>query len=263
MGSYPSHYDGATSCAWFADAPRPTIPIPSTPIEGSGVVCGIEFNGKSRVHAWATPTTTTVRNSIDTLAHQLAPDGVFEVPGMFIGGYTGDWDEAGYVTQRFAEAHIYPAVPDNQYPWVQYNSWKYGARNQRSPATCSYRYLPRIGHRSSGDAIWGGARTIGDWHPNSAKFPRGWQPSAARAKQYGMRFGVHIAMAQCAPDAPDCTEHPEWLIHTYDDSLGRGSCALGIAPARDWIIAQISRLIETEGIDHNTGGEDMVKYCPY
>jgi len=262
MGSYPSHYDGATSCAWFAMRPPPHDTNPQHPNQGSGVVCGIEFNGKSRVHAWATPTTTTVRNSIDTLAHQLAPDGVFEVPGMFIGGYTGDWDEAGYVTQRFAEAHISPAIPDNQYPWVQYNSWKYGQEINEAQQLAVIDICHELGIEVVVmDLGW--ARTIGDWHPNSTKFPRGLAPLAARAKQYGMRFGVHIAMAQCAPDAPIAQAHPEWLIHTYDDYFGAGILCFGHQPCRDWIIAQISRLIESEGIDYIIqDGEDMVKYCP-
>jgi len=262
MGSYPSHYDGATSCGWFAMRPPPHDTNPQHPNQGSGVVCGIEFNGKSRVHAWATPTTTTVRNSIDNLVHHLAPNAVFEVPGMFIGGYTGDWDEAGFVTQRFAEAHIHPALPDQHYPWVQYNSWKYGQEINEAQQLAVIDTCHELGIEVVVmDLGW--ARTIGDWHPNSTKFPRGLAPLAARAKQYGMRFGVHIAMAQCAPDAPIAQEHPEWLIHTYDDYFGAGILCFGHQPCRDWIIAQISRLIEVEGIDYIIqDGEDMVKYCP-
>lgn len=35
MGSYPSHYDGATSCGWFAMRPPPTTPIPSPRIRAA------------------------------------------------------------------------------------------------------------------------------------------------------------------------------------------------------------------------------------
>jgi alpha-galactosidase len=36
----------------------------------------------------------------------------------------------------------------------------------------------------------GWARTIGDWRPNPAKFPRGLRPIADRAHELGMKFGI-------------------------------------------------------------------------
>jgi alpha-galactosidase len=77
-----------------------------------------------------------------------------------------------------------------------------------------------------------------------------------------MRFGVHIALAQCAPDAPVAHEHPEWLAGTYDDYFGAGRLCLGHAPCREWLTAQILRLIDEDGIDYLIqDGEDMVKWC--
>lgn len=262
MGSYPSHYDGATSCAWFAVRPPPHDRDPHLPNSGPGIFVGIEFNGKSRVHAHATPTTTHIRSTIDALAHPLAAGDMFEVPAVFIGRYAGDWDEAGYQTQRYAHAHIHPALPDDRYPWVQYNSWKYGQEINEAQQLTAIDTCHALGIEVFViDLGW--ANCIGDWFPNAEKFPRGLAPLAQRARQYGMRFGVHIAMAQCAPHAPIATEHPEWLIHTYDDYFGAGILCFGHEPCRDWMIAQISRLIETEQIDYIIqDGEDMVKFCP-
>ena len=262
MGSYPSHYDGATSCAWFALRPPPHDRDPEQPHQGDGLVAGIEFDGKSRILASATATQTSVISHIDALNHRLAPQQLFEVPGHFVGRYHGDWDEAGFVTQRFAEQYIHPPRPDDRYPWVQYNSWKYGQEINEAQQLQVIDACHDLGIEVFViDLGW--ARCIGDWRPDPVKFPRGLAPLAARAKQYGMRFGVHVALAQCAPQAPIATEHPEWLIHSYDDYFGAGILCFGNDPCRAWIIAQLSRLIEEEKIDYIIqDGEDMVKYCP-
>lgn len=73
MGSYPAHHWGPSSCAWFAL--RDGLPDwnEAPPKRGRGVVCGIEFNGKSRLHAWATTEHVHLVSRIDDLAHRLAP----------------------------------------------------------------------------------------------------------------------------------------------------------------------------------------------
>jgi alpha-galactosidase len=77
-----------------------------------------------------------------------------------------------------------------------------------------------------------------------------------------MRFGVHIAIAQCAADAPIASQHPEWLASTYDDYYQAGTLCFGNDPCRTWIIEQVSNLIEQHGINYIIqDGEDMVKRC--
>jgi alpha-galactosidase len=132
------------------------------------------------------------------------------MPAFFVGCYTGDWDEAGYATQRFAEAYVHPPMPDERYPWVQYNSWKYGQEIDEAQQLAVLERCAALGIEVAIlDLGW--ARTIGDWRPNPAKFPRGLRPIADRAHELGMKFGVHVAIAQMAPDAPAALAHPEWL----------------------------------------------------
>ena len=126
MGSFPAHYSGTSSCAWAAVRVGPTDVHDPTPLSGDGLVVGIEFNGKSRLRAWMTGHVAYLDNRMDDLNHVLKPGTSFEVAPCFVGFFRGDWDEAGYATQRFAEAYVHPPIPDDRYPWVQYNSWKYG-----------------------------------------------------------------------------------------------------------------------------------------
>lgn len=262
MGSYPSQYWQATDCGWFAmRSDQPGWYEQPAP-DGPGLVCGVEFNGKSTLRSWADAQRAHATLEIDALRHRLPPGGAFEIPAVFLGRYDGDWDEAGYRTQRFAEAHVHPALPDDRYPWAQYNSWAYGQE------ICEAQQLEVIDRAAKLglelivlDLGW--ARRIGDWRPDPQKFPRGLKPLAERARAYGMRFGVHVALAQCAFDAPAAQAHPDWLIGPSVDYFGAGALCLGHAPCRDWLIEQLSALIRDEGVDYIVqDGEDMVKACP-
>ena len=262
MGSFPSHHNGPSSCAWFALRPPPhDYDDEQPPNAGPGLVCGIEFNGKSRLLAWAEPEASHFRSVVEALAHTLAPGGSFAVPACFLGRYYGDWDEAGYVTQRFAEAYVHPPRPDERYPWVQYNSWKYGQAINEAQQLAVIDRCAELGVELVVlDLGW--ARAIGDWRPDPQKFPRGLAPLAERARSYGMRFGVHVALAQCSPEAPVAQEHPEWLAGGYDDYFGAGFLCLGHAPCREWLAGELLRLLEEQQIDYIIqDGEDMVKLC--
>ncbi|HAJ37886.1 MAG TPA: alpha-galactosidase [Chloroflexi bacterium] len=261
MGSFPAHYTAPTSCAWVALRDGAPDVDPETPGSGAGLVVGIEFNGKSRLRAWATDDAACLESRIDDLAHRLQPGEAFELPAFFVGAYHGDWDEAGYATQRFAEAHVHPPMPDDRYPWVQYNSWKYGQEINEAQQLAVLERCAELGIEVVVlDLGW--ARTIGDWRPNPEKFPRGLRPIAERAHELGMKFGVHVAIAQMAPDAPAAIAHPDWLAFGGDDYYGAGAICLGHKPCQEWLIEALVRLIEEERLDYIIqDGEDVVKRC--
>lgn len=262
MGSYPSQHWSPTSCAWFALlADRPGSWFDRPPEPGPGLVCGIEFNGKSTLCAGADERQASIVSTIDELRHPIAPGETFEIPAVFLGRFDGDWDEAGYVTQRFCEAHVCPPMPDDRYPWAQYNSWAY---DQDIDEAQQLRAIDRCAELGLELAVLdlGWARMVGDWRPDPVKFPRGLKPLAERARAHGMRFGVHIALAQCNAQAPIAKEHSDWLIHGAVDYFGAAPLCLGHAPCREWLIEQISALIRDEGVDYIIqDGEDMVKRC--
>jgi len=262
MGAFGAHYWAPTSCAWAAlRTGLDPSDDPDAALSGDGLVIGIEFNGKSRLLAWSQGDHICLRSTIDDLAHLLAPEATFDIPACFLGRFHGDWDEAGYATQRFAEAHVHPPLPDDRYPWAQYNSWGYGqdineAQQMEAIARCAELGIEAVVM----DLGW--ARCIGDWRPDPAKFPRGLRPLSARCAELGMRFGVHIPLAQMNLAAPAAQAHPDWLIHTGDDYFGAAPICLGHAPCREWLIGEILKLIDEEGVNYIVqDGEDMVKRC--
>lgn len=261
MGSYPSQHWKPTSCAWFALLADKDGWYDESPEDGNGLCCGIEFNGKSRIIAGATVDETYIKGNIDDLEHKLLPEKSFEIPPFFIGQFNGNWDEAGYVTQRFAEDSIHPTMPNEHYPWVQYNSWAYGQDINEEQQLKAIERCAELGIELVVlDLGW--ANMIGDWKPDPIKFPRGLKPLAEKCHSYGMRFGVHLALAQCNTNAPIAKENPEWLIHNKNDYFGAAPLCLGHEPCRNWLIEQLNELIINEGIEYIVqDGEDMVKLC--
>jgi alpha-galactosidase len=77
-----------------------------------------------------------------------------------------------------------------------------------------------------------------------------------------MKFGVHVAIAQMAPDAPAAQAHPEWLAFGGDDYYGAGAICLGHRPCQEWLIESLVRLVAEEQLDYIIqDGEDVVKRC--
>jgi hypothetical protein len=262
MGSFPSRTWEPTSCAWFALRDGPPDRPGETPRSGQGLVAGIEFNGKSRLRAWADLESVSITSAVDPLNHHLGPGETFAVPACFVGLYEGDWDQAGYVTQRFAEAYVHPPMPDDRYPWVQYNSWGYGQDIDEAQQLEAVERSARMGVEVVVlDLGW--AAEIGDWRAHPGKFPRGLAPIADRAHELGMKFGVHIPLAQANVSSPVARQHPDWLIHTGNDYFGAAPICLGHRPCREWLIGELVRMIDAHHLDYIVhDGEDMVKCCP-
>ncbi len=183
------------------------------------------------------------------------------MPACFVGLFEGDWDEAGYVTQRFAEAHVHPPMPDERYPWVQYNTWGYGQNIYEAQQLAALGPCVQMGVEAIVlDLGW--ALQIGEWRADPVKFPRGLAPVVDRAHELGLKFGLHIPLGQAHTSSPVVQRNPDWLIHRDADYFDAAPLCLGHRPCRDWIIAEILRTIDDYHVDYIVyDGEDMVKVC--
>ena len=100
-----------------------------------GLFTGWEFDGRTK---------TTVRqdgskgyvqfnSTVLDLNHPVKSNSEFQVPNTFIGLFHGDWDEAGYRTQRFVESVLARPAPDSKtFPYVSWDSWAYQEQDRRT-----------------------------------------------------------------------------------------------------------------------------------
>ena len=100
--------------------------------------CGRGWPVTSPISTAAWTTSTTCSSPAQPSRWLRALSASFTATGM----------RPGYVTQRFAEAHVHPPIPDDRYPWVQYNSWKYGKEIDEAQQLAVLGTLRRAGHGS-------------------------------------------------------------------------------------------------------------------
>ncbi|NJN17555.1 MAG: alpha-galactosidase [Oscillochloris sp.] len=88
---------------------------------------------------------------------------------------------------------------------------------------------------------------LGDWWPDTQKFPNGLQPLIAKVTALGMQFGLWIEPEMVNPDSDLYRAHPDWVIHfpTRARTEGRNQLILnmGRPDVQDYLIAKLDRLL--------------------
>jgi alpha-galactosidase len=112
-------YSGAygQQCSWFALRDE----------QNFGLFAGWEFDGRALGVVDHNPSKGLLQLSvpIEGIDRTLAQGEELVMPPFFIGMYQGDWEEAGYVTQRFVEAAVAQPPSDSRFPYVIWDSWNY------------------------------------------------------------------------------------------------------------------------------------------
>lgn len=242
----------ARDIAWFAFRDQ----------NRNGLFAGLEFDGRAQLTLERAGGDGSLRlyANVPGLHHPIEAREVFTLPGAFLGPFQGEWDDAGYQTQRFTEAVLAPPAPLD-FPWVSWDSWGYGfdinegillENAERAAALGIELFVVDLG--------W--ARQIGDWRHDPIRFPRGLRPLSDKVHQLGMRFGLHFALADAAPDSPVLREHPNWTSSETDDYFGAVSLCLSNRETRAWVVAEAVRMIDDYNVDYIVqDGENMVKRC--
>lgn len=241
-------------CSWFAIRDG----------YNRGIFAGWEFDGltNASVRRGANATEVQLSARVSDLNHQVGSQKVFRIPPAFIGLFVGDWDEAGYRTQRFVEAALAKPLPDNKnFPYLVWDSWAYQADINEQILRLEAKKAAELGVEVFiVDLGW--ATRIGDWVADPVKFPNGLRPLSDYVHSMGMKFGLHFAFAEADPDSAVMQDHPEWVATESDNYFGGLSLCLANQPARDWIVAQAVRMIDDYAVDWILqDGENMVKRC--
>lgn len=255
-GSAFEVYSGAhgEQCGWLALRDSDT----------RGLFAGWEFDGRTKTTVRQVGTNGYVEFSaaVLDLNHPVAPATDFAMPSAFLGLFHGDFDEAGYRTQRFVEAVLAKPAPDGKsFPYVSWDSWGYQDQINEQTLRRNADVAASLGVEVFiVDLGW--ARSIGDLYANPDKFPSGLAALSDYVHALGMKFGLHFALTEVDPASPVLQANPDWTSTEDDEYHGAVSLCLSNQPARDWLIQQGIRMIDDYGVDWIVqDGENMVKQC--
>lgn len=226
-----------------------------------GLFLGWEFDGRATVRVEREADAVRISSEIDEMYHSVEAGQWFAGPWAFAGLFHGDWDDAGYAVQRFAEAALAKPRPDGPFPYVMWDSWQYRQDLDEETLRQNAEIAARLGIEVFVvDLGW--ARDLGDWRPDPKKFPSGLRAFSDYVHSLGMKFGLHFPLAE-AGDASDLMGlFPEWRSSDRYFYFGSESLCLSHQPARDWVISEGIRIIDEYGVDWILqDGENMVKRC--
>ena len=239
-------------CGWLAFRDR----------ANRGMFAGWEFDGRADTSIRHDPDGTLRLSSlILQLNRPVAAGQDFTGPSGFIGLFQGDWDDAGWATQRFTEAATAQPPPDDAFPYVIWDSWAYQTNINEAELMRNAEIAASLGVEVFVvDLGW--ARAIGDWHPDPRKFPFGLKPLSDHVRSLGMKFGLHFPLAEAAAQSPVLKQNPSWRSSQSYGYFEAESLCLSHRPVRDWVIAEGLRIIDEYGVDWILqDGENMVKRC--
>jgi alpha-galactosidase len=242
---------GGLECTWFAIARA----------DDTGVFAGWEFDGLADATVKRTDTSLALGVSPRGLHHPVTFNDVYESPASFIGVFQGDWDEAGFRTQRYAEAAIAPRTPDANFPYIAWDSWGY--EKQINEATLRREVDIAAEHGVELFIVdLGWAKQMGEWVEDPAKFPSGMRALSDYVHSKGMKFGLHFVISEAMANSPVLRENPSWACSTNYNYHGAVSLALGHRPVQDWVIEEGVRMIREFNVDWVLqDGQTMVKEC--
>jgi len=229
-----------------------------------GLFTGWEFDGRAKttVRQDASKGYVQFGSAILDLNHPVDSNAEFEMPGAFIGLFHGDWDEAGYRTQRFVEAVLAKPAPEaKSFPYVSWDSWAYQDKIDEQMLRRNAEAAANLGVQLFiVDLGW--AQGIGDWHADPVKFPNGLGALSDYVHSLGMKFGLHFALAESAPTSPVLQDHPDWTATDGSSYFGARALCLSNQPAQDWLVQQGIRMIDEYHLDWILqDGQNMVKQC--
>lgn len=232
--------------------------------QSRGLFAGWEFDGKSKttVTQQRSANILQLSSTIQSLNHPVAPGEDFQLPFAFLGFFHGDFDEAGFRTQRFVEAVLAKPMPDAlMFPYVAWDSWAYGQAIDEDTLKLNAEIAAKNGvELFIVDLGW--ARAIGDWYEDPQKFPHGLASVSDYVHSLGMKFGLHFALTEADAQSPVLQANPDWTSTENDDYHGAVSLCLAHQPTRDWLVQQAIRMIDDYHVDWILqDGENMVKSC--
>ena len=95
-------------------------------------------------------------------------------------------------------------------------------------------------------------RSLSDWTVDPRKYPHGLHPLIEHVHSLGMTFGIWFEPEMINEDSDIHRAHPDWVLGSEDQTLGRQQKALNMAlPAvRDYLYDRMSSILRDHQIDY-------------
>jgi len=248
--------------------PIPWIAI-QDPAGGRGWYLGIESSGRVRIaiqRSQEQPGQLRVTAGLtpeNGYLARLAPGETLRVPAVFLGCYQGEMDDGCNQMRRWVKANICPPVRDKNYPLLVNNSWGSGMAVDEKLARTMIDESADLGLEMFHiDAGW--FRGVGDWFPDTTKFPKGLAPIADYVHSKGLKFGLWVGWTQggsqrdqTGPDRPLSVFDPQmkdWFTRNVASGWKPGeftgeTVCLADPRAEKWCLNALRRMVKDYKLD--------------
>jgi hypothetical protein len=231
----------------------------------AGWFAGIEFSGRTRISLDRTNDRLTTVLGLNPqpgpFRTRLMPGEKFEAPTVFLGAFAGGPDAAANQLHTWVRTVLGNPVTwkDPNYPYTVNNSWGGGMKINEDLALHMMTDAKQLGlEMFHVDAGW--FRGVGDWYPNSQKFPHGLAYIADAAHKQGMRFGLWVDWTQAgldtAPGALNARDPKvrDWLVTDLAPSWKpeefKGQTVdVGAPAAHEYLEKEVNRIITDYHLD--------------
>jgi hypothetical protein len=265
---YRWHGTSSTYAHAKTNEPREVIPwflVEGTVGKNQGWYVGIEFSGRTEL------TLERNGNSIKgscglnpepgPFRTRLQPGETFRTPTIFLGASQGGAENAGNILRRWVRAVLgNPQTWSNpHYPLLVNNSWGGGMNVNEDIDQAMIQDAANLGiEMFHQDAGW--FRGVGDWYPNSQKFPHGIAAIADDAHQHGLKFGLWVDWTQAAfdtePGALNARDPKvrDWMVTDlppdWEPEPFKGQTIdLGVPAAKEWTQHEVERIVNDYKLD--------------
>lgn len=230
-----------------------------------GWYVGIEFSGRTRISLQrggdALQGAAGLNPEPGPFRTRLAAHESFTTPTVLVGAFSGSTDEAGNGLRSWIAKVLGNPLTwaSPQYPYTVNNSWGSGMAVDESMALRMIRDSAELGLEMFHiDAGW--FRGVGDWYPNSQKFPRGLAPIADEAHKRGLKFGIWADWTQAGsgsePGALNANDPKvrDWLVTELPpgwepDAFKGQTTDIGYPPAKAWAQKQLEHMVRDFHLD--------------
>ncbi|NJM05796.1 alpha-galactosidase [Candidatus Gracilibacteria bacterium] len=177
---------------------------------------------------------------------------------LALGGYTNEgFGGASRRLHDYVRAHVVPH-PELTHK-VLYNSWEATTFAVDEPSQVALAEIAaELGvELFVMDDGWFKGRVsdtagLGDWTPDSTKFPNGLQPLIDHVNALGMEFGLWIEPEMVNPNSDLYRAHPEWALHFPGrpriEARNQLILNLALPEVQDYLIATLDTLLRENKI---------------